>query len=187
MYNEITDMVQPMLGQCVFATPNGYRLTKLSKKVIQNELCEVTFFIHAVKNQLQREGGVSDDGHNPGKKCYPGFRCTTHNRADQSPGGVNCASDSAAGNFSYRMLRACFRADVPPPETLVDLISCLLGQDRPPAHIPSPKRRLATEYISEHPEAGIHKIAKAVGVSSSTIHGWIKDGFISPPKGRSGE
>ena len=48
--------------------------------------------------------------------------------------------DSLIGNYAYRMLRACARSRVPPPNELADLMQLLLKQDRPPPKIRTPVR-----------------------------------------------
>lgn len=89
-------------------------------------------------------------------------------------------SDRLIGNFAYRMLRACSRTDLPPPETLVDLMQQLLRQDRPPAKSERryTQRLEAIGYLNENPNAGIREIARTVGVNPSTVGRWRAAGKI---------
>ena len=88
--------------------------------------------------------------------------------------------DSLIGNYAYRMLRACARNHVPPPNELADLMQLLLKQDRPPQRSERRyvKRMDALNYVREHPGAGVREIAQAVGVAPSTVSRWKKQGKI---------
>ena len=88
--------------------------------------------------------------------------------------------DSLIGNFAYRMLRACARNHVPPPNELTDLMQLLLKQDRPPQRSERRyvKRMEALNYVREHPGAGVREIAQAVGVAPSTVSRWRKQNRI---------
>ena len=83
---------------------------------------------------------------------------------------------SLIGNYAYRMLRACARNQVPPPNGLADLMQLLLKQDRPPQRSERRyvKRMDALNYVREHPGAGVREISQAVGVAPSTISRWRK-------------
>ncbi len=88
-------------------------------------------------------------------------------------------SDSEAGNFAYRMVRACERRQQPPPKALGDLFQKLLGQDRPHGKMPhSSKHQLAREFVQAHPTASVRRIARECGAAHSTVSGWKKDGII---------
>ena len=88
--------------------------------------------------------------------------------------------DSLIGNYAYRMLRACARNHVPPPNELADLMQLLLKQDRPPQRSERRyvKRMDALNYVREHPGAGVREIAQAVGVAPSTVSRWRKQNRI---------
>ena len=88
--------------------------------------------------------------------------------------------DSLIGNYAYRMLRACSRSRVPPPNELVELMQLLLKQDRPPQRSERRfvKRVDAIDYVRGHPGAGVREIAQAVGVAPSTVSRWRKQNRI---------
>ena len=89
-------------------------------------------------------------------------------------------ADRLIGNFAYRMLRACSRNNLPPPDELVELIQQLLKQDHPPQRSERryAQRMDAKNLVRKNPGAGVREIAEAVGVAPSTVSRWKKDGKI---------
>jgi hypothetical protein len=96
--------------------------------------------------------------------------------------------DSDAANFAYRMLRACQREAIPPPEALVDLFQILFKQDRKPQKgIDAGLLSKAQAFLDANPVAGVHKIAahlnegRAEGapkVAGTTVSRWKKSGLL---------
>lgn len=88
--------------------------------------------------------------------------------------------DSDVSNFVYRMIKACHKRSIPPPAELVELLQVHLSQDRPPAGRGerSVQRAEAIRYREANPKASLRAIARAVGVSPSTITEWKRAGVF---------
>ncbi len=91
-------------------------------------------------------------------------------------------SDSEAGNYAYRMLKACASRQHAPPGELVSLIQILLHQDRPPRGF-NPKGKVekmqkAIDFLRDNPTATAAAIARKVKVSRSTVARWMQKGKL---------
>ncbi len=119
------------------------------------------------------------------------WRCVQEHFGEMQIAGRGlCYSAAQIDHYIFKLVSQCYAAQLPPPISLVELISAHLNQD-----IKYDKKsnefgrgkaaalREAIEYKKLNPDASNREIAKAVGVDHTTIGRWkLGERLVSHPK-----
>ena len=96
-------------------------------------------------------------------------------------------TDSVAGHFIYRLVRACGEHGHPPPPELIRLVQTFTKQDRPPRGT-GPRRRkkndwlaAAKRYWDRNPHVRPADVARFAKVERSTVSKAIQKGRLEAP------
>ena len=95
-------------------------------------------------------------------------------------GAVPCSTVTA---LAYFMLERCVHAGILPPSELVQLLYSSLNIEkwRGKKEVQKERERfVVAKYLVENTEAGPREVARATGVSSSTVSDWMNDTNFKP-------